>query len=535
MLDSELNIVWANAIATGAFGKDIIGRKCYEAYHGRSEPCEPYPCLVLKTFKDGKTYEHDTEVVDKEGNTIYFHCTSNVASRDKDNQPVTVLEISRDITVGKKAEEALRESHQQFQGLVETLYDWVWEVDRQGRYTYVSPQIKHILGYDREEILGKRAYDLMSPEDAKGLPGIVGILIKEGKPIVALQNINIHKDGHPVVLETNGLPFYDAAGNLKGYRGTDRDITGRRKMEEELKVHRDQLEQLVAIRTAEMEEEVAIRKAKELQYLSLVESMVEWVWETDANFVLTYISSRIHDVLGYRPEELVGRSPADIMPPEGAARAMPLIGRVFSQKGSFKSFETVHIHKDGRLIFVEANGTPCFDKNGRLLGYRGSCHDITERKQFIDAIIEREQDLTTKSKNLEDINAALRVLLNQREEDRRELEGKFVANVRQMVLPYMQKISKSSLDSPCRTYLDIAMSNLNEIVSPFLNSIQQMNFTPREIEVASLIKEGKTTKEIAEIMGVAQSAVCSHRDNIRKKLNLNNKKANLRSHLMSLK
>jgi len=132
------------------------------------------------------------------------------------------------------------------------------------------------------------------------------------------------------------------------------------------------------------------------------------------------------------------------------------------------------------------------------------------------------------------VNAALKVLLRQLEEDRRELEARLVSNIREMVLPYIYRAQKDKLDLRHRTYLDIVATNLNEIMSPFPNTIKQLNFTPREIEVASLIKEGRTTKEIAEFLGIATCAVDSHRNSIRNKLGLNNKKTNLRSHLLSL-
>ena len=134
----------------------------------------------------------------------------------------------RDITERKVAEEELLESRQRFQGLVETLYDWIWEVDYQGRYTYVSPRIKNILGYEPEELLGKTPFDIMPAEEMHRVSELFGQLIAEQTPIIAVENICLHKDGHPVIMETNGLPFYDTKGNLKGYRGTDRDITERK-------------------------------------------------------------------------------------------------------------------------------------------------------------------------------------------------------------------------------------------------------------------------------------------------------------------
>ncbi|MBL7197871.1 MAG: PAS domain-containing protein [Candidatus Omnitrophica bacterium] len=108
MMDKDLNIIWANEIAKEIFGNDIIGKKCYQVYHNRKESCEPYPCLTLKAFQDGKIYEHDTQVIDKDGKIIYFHCTANVALRDKEGKPKGVIEISRDITERKKTEGELK-------------------------------------------------------------------------------------------------------------------------------------------------------------------------------------------------------------------------------------------------------------------------------------------------------------------------------------------------------------------------------------------------------------------------------------------
>jgi len=118
MMDKDLNIIWANETAKKVFGNNIIGKKCFEAYHKRKEPCEPYPCLTLKAFQDGKAHEHDTQVIGKDGKIIYFHCTANVALRDKEGKPTAVIEISRDITESKRAEEE-RLHGQKLQGVIE--------------------------------------------------------------------------------------------------------------------------------------------------------------------------------------------------------------------------------------------------------------------------------------------------------------------------------------------------------------------------------------------------------------------------------
>jgi PAS domain S-box-containing protein/putative nucleotidyltransferase with HDIG domain len=159
----------------------------------------------------------------------------------KKGKAVGVLVVMVNITERKRAEEQVRESQQRFQGLVETLSDWIWEVDQNGIYTYASPKIRDLLGYKPEEVLGKTPFDLMPPEEAVRVQGIFEQLQTARQPVIALENINCHKDGHPVVLETSGIPFFDAEGHLKGYRGVDRDITERKQAEEALERSYQQL------------------------------------------------------------------------------------------------------------------------------------------------------------------------------------------------------------------------------------------------------------------------------------------------------
>jgi PAS domain S-box-containing protein len=107
MVDKDLNILWANDVAKGLFGDDIIGKKCYKVYHGRNKPCEPFPCITLKAFEDEQLHEHETMVQTRAGQTLQYACTANVAIRDDEGRPVAVIEISRDITECKLAEKEL--------------------------------------------------------------------------------------------------------------------------------------------------------------------------------------------------------------------------------------------------------------------------------------------------------------------------------------------------------------------------------------------------------------------------------------------
>jgi len=122
-----------------------------------------------------------------------------------------------------------------FRAMVETSSDWIWEVDRNGIFTYSSPQVEKILGYTPEEIVGKSPFELMPPEEAARIAEIFEDVVKNCKPIFNVENVNIHKDGRRIVMESSGVPICDDKGVLVCFRGVDRDITERKQMEEKLR------------------------------------------------------------------------------------------------------------------------------------------------------------------------------------------------------------------------------------------------------------------------------------------------------------
>ena len=135
----------------------------------------------------------------------------------------------------EKAKEALQESEQRFRSLVETTSDWVWEVDQNDFYSYTSPKVKDLLGYDPEEVIAKKPFDFMPLDEAKRVAKLFGNIVESRKPFTGLENTNLHKDGRLVVLETSGVPIFEKDGNFAGYRGIDRDISERKRAEEEQK------------------------------------------------------------------------------------------------------------------------------------------------------------------------------------------------------------------------------------------------------------------------------------------------------------
>ena len=162
--------------------------------------------------------------------------------------------------------------------------------------------------------------------------------------------------------------------------------------------------------------------------------------------------------------------------------------------------------------------------------------EIAERKRTETLLLRQTEELNAKSRTLEETNIALRVMLRAREEDKKDLEDRVVSNVKELVLPYLNKIKSGRLALEQSALLDIISANLNDVISPFSRrlSSKYLDLTPREIQIADLIKGGHTNKDIAEILRVSQRTIEFHRENIRKKLGINKRKTNLRSYLLSL-
>jgi DNA-binding CsgD family transcriptional regulator len=173
--------------------------------------------------------------------------------------------------------------------------------------------------------------------------------------------------------------------------------------------------------------------------------------------------------------------------------------------------------------------------HGRELLY-SIIHDTTKRKQAELSLKERRKDLENKTHELEEVNAALKVLLKHRDEDKKDFEEKIVANVKKLVFPYVEKLYNSQLNDRQMVYLNIIKSNLVDIITPFLHQLSSKysDLTPSEIQIAGLVKDGKTTKEIADLFNSSTGTIDFHRNNLRKKLGLLNTKTNLRSFLLSL-
>ncbi|MEW5734658.1 MAG: LuxR C-terminal-related transcriptional regulator [Thermodesulfobacteriota bacterium] len=166
----------------------------------------------------------------------------------------------------------------------------------------------------------------------------------------------------------------------------------------------------------------------------------------------------------------------------------------------------------------------------------GTVKDITDLKAALSSLKEKEDELSISLRQLAEMNEALKTLLSQSQEDTRKFERRVVANVEDLVMPYVRRLQQTVLSVDQRVYVNVVEQNLAEIVAPFMRQIgaKHENLTPREIEVANLVRMGTTSKEIAKLLSISKRAVEFHRDSLRKKLGLKKSKKNLRAYLAAL-
>jgi PAS domain S-box-containing protein len=278
----------------------------------------------------------------------------------------------------------------------------------------------------------------------------------------------------------------------------------------------------------------ALRQSEQ-KYRELFENANDIIFILDFDGKILSCNAAASKTYGYEPEQLVGLSIENLLDQD----YVPVVRKLIRQKAGDTEVQSpqefLTFTRDGEAVWVEVSAR-IMRENGRQVSIHGIARNITERKKMEEALKKRERELEEKSRNLEDANTALTVLLKRREEDKAELEEKVICNMRELILPYIENLKMTHIDSHQLNQLEILERNLNEIVSPFLRNLSSKypSLTPTEIKVINFIKEGRTTKEIAKLLKVSARTVEVHRNNIRKKLRLKNRKANLRSHLLSL-
>lgn len=318
--------------------------------------------------------------------------------------------------------------------------------------------------------------------------------------------------------------------------------------------------------------EARIRES-ERRYRNFLESSPDPVVVYNMKGVATYVNPAFEQTFGMSRDEVLGKQ-IDFVPPESWSETRKAI-RSMLKGQKINLFETQRMTKDGRKLDVQLSSCLYMDEAGQAVGNIVTLRDVTdhkraevalrkyqdrleelvherttelneanlrlaqevkERKSTQKTLLRREVDLQAQSRHLEEVNTALRVLLKQREEDKDALQKKVLNNVKQLVRPYLEQLQQTRMSTRQQTLARILESNLDNIVAPFLSRLSNRfsHFTPAEIRIANLVKEGRNNEEIAGLLLISKNTVLFHRHNIRKKMKLLRTAGNLRSHLLTL-
>ena len=532
--DLEGKIVYINDAALRMWGandpSEVIGHSSLEfaKYQEQAIP-------AMLEFLENGCWEGELEGKRKDGSPIFINLSANIVYND-DGEPICTMDSFIDITDRKKMEEELRIK----EFAIASSVQGIGIGDLGGNITYVNKAALKMWGAGHpSEVIGRSSLEF-AESHAEALK-IMCAVLEHGSWEGEVRGRR--KDGSPIIVHLSANIVYNDKGEPICTMDSFIDITDRKIMEEELRI-------------------------KEFAIASSIDAMVI----ADLLGNITYVNQAFLDMWGDDdPSEVLGRSAISFARDQKTAET---IFETIVDHGSWYG-EVEGVKKDGSIILVLISGSMVMDANNRPICMMGSFSDITYRKmaeeklekaneeletrvlertrelvaanqklvteieerKLIEASLrQKEEELSRQSVNLQETNTALKILLNQRVQDKEDTEAMMMMNIKELILPYLEKIKNSRLDEKQKSYLERLEANLNDITSSYLQKIsaQFQNLTPMQIQIADLVKAGKSTKEISELLNLSDRAIEFHRNNLRDKLGLKNKKLNLRSYLLSL-
>jgi len=381
-------------------------------------------------------------------------------------------------------------------------YEYLQHQDGTSEVLYVSPSSKEILGHPPEHFIKdiNHFWEIIHPDDRGYIKKHDEETINED--FATIDARIILPSGEVRWIKFSSKSVSKTKSGSVVWNGFCVDITSQKEIEEKL-------------------------RQSEKRFRELMEMLPEAVFESDIDANLTYANRQAFRISGYTEQDFEnGLNGIDLLVPEDRKRAKENLAKRFQgEEIGIKEYKA--IRKDGSIFPVLLHTAPIFEQGGTIKGIRGIIVDITQRKQF-------EQELIKEKKKLEEVNAALRILLREHELRKAEIEEKIFLNIQNLLLPYLTELASSNLNENQHFFLEVIQKNIQEITSSFAKDLTQKynNLTPREIQIANLIKQGRTNKEIAKLLTITTSAVSFHRQSLRKKLNIKGKKKNLRTILL---
>lgn len=330
---------------------------------------------LQENFKELKTKgsikKHEYKLLKPDGSSFYGEFKTKLMKNKIDGERIFIT-VMRDITTQKALLDELNNSKRMFQLVLDNIPQHIFWKDIDSKYLGCNRNFARVAGVgDPENIIGKIDHDLAWRfEEAESFYEIERLVMESGKPEYHVIEPQTQADGKQAWLDINRIPLHDSEDKIIGILGTYEDITERKIAGEKL-------------------------KESEEKFRSLVETTSDWIWEVDRNNKYVYSSPKIRELLGYEPEEVISKTPFDLMPGEEAKRVRKMFEEIIISQSSFEGLVNRNLHKNGQIIILETSGAPIFDIEGNFQGYRGIDRDITERMKAELELIESEGKFRT--------------------------------------------------------------------------------------------------------------------------------------------
>jgi PAS domain S-box-containing protein len=405
-----------------------------------------------------------------------------------------------------------------YKNVLELTVDGIIVFDLEGYLVDVSEGFVDMIGYTKNELIGKHAADLIAVPIDYFVELDSDTIINKLRKFGFVENHEtsyLKKDGSVVFAEVNISSLKDDETKTIGYITAVRVVTDSKVDELKLRESEDFLRRVIYADPA-------------------------YIFVKDRNGKYAVASKPVLEYFGQTSTEIIGKTNFDFVSTgkisiNDCEKLMKDDLEVINTgKELFISEESI-LSSDGSMKWFQTTKVPLV-RGGVADHILGVGVDITERKINFELLEKKETELAYKNQSLTDLNTALRVLVDKKDEDKTELEAKVVSSLKILVEPYLGKLEACCSSTKQKNFVEILKTNLKEVISPFsLNLVSgYVDLSSSEIQVAGLIKNGLRNKEIAELINISVETVSVHRKNIRKKLRISNTKINLYSYLKTL-
>jgi PAS domain S-box-containing protein len=437
--------------------------------------------LIQSLKASGSLKDFEFEALTKSGETINI-LLSAVLEKD------TISGMIMDITHRKKAEKTLRESEERYRSLFKNNHSVMLLVDPESAdIVDANPAAVSFYGWSFEALTGKKITDINTLSNEQVFQKM-GKAKTEQRRTFNFQHLLANGEIRDVEVFSGPIKVH---GKDLLY-SIIHDISKRKRAEEALRKREEEYHRLYKLMRL------------------MADNMPDLIWAKDMDGRYMFVNQAMCDkmIMCDCPDKAIGMTDMVIAEQERNAGYENTFGKIRVNSDAVIQERKVacRILEEGfvrnKYLVLDVHKAPFFNENREIIGTVGSGRDVTNEKKVERALKEREIELARKNLRLEELNSALKILLEKRDGDKKVLEEKVLMNIKNLITPYVAKLKKTTLTDRQDIFVEIIQSNIEDILSPFAHklSFKYLKFTPTELQVADLVKQGLRTKEIADLL-----------------------------------